>query len=299
VLWKDCCSFGDDRPLALLNIVAVHVDVVSISIQASVKDEGSVHERARVDKTSMFAHAHLLHVEDIASIENLEHDGAFSAEDHDFLVCNLVSKAHVRGHPVALINHRSLNFLPDISLDIIAFDGIYNALLVNSASKRKHVIVFKGAKRYSSSRDAHLSNNFPLILLTVILLTIAEDLVVDKCADNVKEALDGADRMISMGVVHACDLEQRSKQFVISVATLKVHVHCFEISSSQVNSTCLDRNRARVKWNFMLHSHGSSLKLTCFHFVNLGASLVPLKRVKPLNPGRAKAVFGVKVNSQI
>jgi len=180
----------------------------------------------------MFTHAHLLNVKDIASIEDLEHHGTLSTENHDFLLGDLMCEAHVGGHPVALVNHGRLNLLPDITLDIITLDSVHNALLVYSTSERKHVVVLEGAERDSGSGDSHFSQDLPFILLTVILLTVSEDLVVDKGSYDIEESLDCTDRVISMGIVHTRHLEKSSEELVVAVATLEVHVHRFEIPSS-------------------------------------------------------------------
>ena len=102
-----------------------------------------------------------------------------------------------------------------------------------------------------------------------------------------------------MGVVHTGYLEKSSEELVVAVATLEVHVHGFEISSSKVNSTCFNRNRARIEGDFMLHGHRPTFKLTCFNFIDLSTPLVPLKRVKSLDPGSSETVLSVKINSEI
>ena len=83
--------------------------------------------------------------------------------------------------------------MPDITLDIIALDGVDNALLVYSTSKCKHIVILEGTERDTSSGDSHISEDLPLVLLTVVLLTVAEDLVVDEGSNHVQEALDSTD----------------------------------------------------------------------------------------------------------
>lgn len=79
-------------------------------------------------------------------------------------------------------------------------------------------------------------------MLTIVLLTVPKDLVIDEGADNVQEALDSADGVISVGIVHTRHLEKSSEKLVVAVATLEVHVHGLEVASSQVNCTSLNRN---------------------------------------------------------
>ena len=163
----------------------MNIDVITVSVEASIEDQRSVHEGAGVDKTSMFTHAHLLNVKHITTVEDLEHHGALATEYHDLLLSYLMRQPHVGGHPVALVNHRSLNLLPDIAFNIVTLNGVNNTLLVNSASESKHIVVLKGTERNTGSGYSHLSQDFPLILLTIVLLTVAEHLVVDEGSDDI------------------------------------------------------------------------------------------------------------------
>ena len=99
VFGEHCCRLRNHRPLGLLNIVAVHVNVVAVRVQRPVEHEWGVHEGAGVDKTAVLAHAHLLDVENVAAVEDLEEDGRLSTKDHDLLVCDLMCESHIRGHP--------------------------------------------------------------------------------------------------------------------------------------------------------------------------------------------------------
>jgi hypothetical protein len=67
----------------------------------------------------------------------------FASKDHHFVVCNLVSQAHVTRDPVTLV---SLYLLPNVFRNTVALDSVNNLVLVNSASKRKNVIVFEGTE---------------------------------------------------------------------------------------------------------------------------------------------------------
>lgn len=134
-------------------------------------------------------------------------------------------------------------------------------------------------------------------MLTIVLLTVSKDLVVDEGADNVQEALDSADGVISVGIVHTRHLEKSSEELVVAVATLEIHVHGLEVASSQVNCTSLNRNGSTVQRDFVLHSDRPAFELARLYLVNLGTPLVPLEGVKPLNPGSSKTVLSVEVNS--
>jgi len=101
-------------------------------------------------------HAHLLYVKYIAAVKDLEHYGTLASKDHDLLLSDLMSQAHVGGHPVALVNHWCGDLLPDITLDIVALDSVHDTLLVHSSSESEHIVVLEGAERDSSSGDSHL-----------------------------------------------------------------------------------------------------------------------------------------------
>jgi hypothetical protein len=247
----------------------------------------------------MFAHTHFLYVKHIAPVEDLEHYCALSTENHDFFLSDLMSETHIGRHPIALVYHRGLDLLPNIAFDIVALDSVYNAFLVNSSSEGKHVVVLEGTERNTSSWNAHFCEDLPFVLLTVILLTVAENLVVNKGTNYIEEALDGTDRVISVRIVHTSYLKKSPEELVVAVATLKIHIHGLEVSTCQINSTSLNRNRARVKGNFVLHGNRSALELTCFNLIDLGAALVPLEGVESLNPGCTKTVFSIKVYSQV
>ena len=279
VFGEHCSCFGDDGPLRFLDVVAMDVDVITVSVEASIEDERSVHEGAGVNKTSMFTHAHLFDVKHITPVEDLEHHGTLATEYHDLLLSYLMGQTHVGGHPVALVNHGSLDLLPDITFDVVALDGVNDALLVDSTSESEHIVVLEGTERNTGSGDSHLSQDFPFILLTIILFTVSEHLVVDESSNDVKESLDGTDRVISVGVVHASYLEKSSEELVVAVATLEVHIHGLEVASGKINCTCFDRNGARVEGDFMLHGDRPAFELTCLYLVDLSTPLVPLERV--------------------
>jgi hypothetical protein len=94
----------DARPFLLGDRVLMDVDIVTISVQAVVEHKRSVHERARIDKTTSLMNYHLLNVEYEATVEDLESDGTLSSEDDDFLISDLISKTHISRNPLGLID---------------------------------------------------------------------------------------------------------------------------------------------------------------------------------------------------
>lgn len=105
----------------------------------------------------MFTHAHLLDVEHITSVEDLEEDGRFSTEDHDLLVGDLVGQAHVGGNPGGLVDAWVAgNLLPNITLDIVDFDRVNDTFLVDSSSESKHIVVLEGTETNARTWHAHL-----------------------------------------------------------------------------------------------------------------------------------------------
>jgi len=124
----------------------MHIHVVSVRVKVTVEHERSIHERARIHKTAMLAYAHLLDVEDIATVEDLEKYRRLSSKDHDLLVSDLMCQSHVRGYPAGLIDTRATGYLlPHVPLDVVDFDRVYNPLLIYPPAKRKHVLILECA----------------------------------------------------------------------------------------------------------------------------------------------------------
>ena len=90
MLWENSRSLSNNRPLTLSNVVAMDINIVSISVQITIEYKWCVHKGTGVYQASMFTHAHFFNVEDIAAIKNLEHDGTFASKDHDFLISDLM-----------------------------------------------------------------------------------------------------------------------------------------------------------------------------------------------------------------
>ena len=207
---NDTC-LGDDGPLLLWNVVLVDINVVSIGIQVVIEYQWSVHEGTRIDKTTSFLDLHLLHIEHKTPIEDMESHCTLATEQYDLIVSDLMSQAHVGRNPLRLVNFWSSNFFPGIPRDIVDFNSVHNLLLVNPPTKSENVVVLESAERSSSSRNLHLCNDFPLILLGVIHLTVSVNSVSHESTHNIYEVLYGADRMISVGIVHVSNLIQDSK----------------------------------------------------------------------------------------
>jgi hypothetical protein len=113
----------------------MYVRIISIGVETSVENQGSVHERARVDKTATLTNLHFFNIKDEATIENLKSHSAFASKYHNFVVGDLICKTHVRRNPLRLIYNRSWNLLPNISRNVVAFDSVDNLLLINTTAK--------------------------------------------------------------------------------------------------------------------------------------------------------------------
>jgi hypothetical protein len=97
------------------DIVAVDINIVSVSVEIVVEDKGRIHEGTRVNKTSSFLYFHLFNVEDKTSVEYLESDRALSSKQNDLIVCNLISQTHIGWHPIHFVDLQVFNLLPHIS----------------------------------------------------------------------------------------------------------------------------------------------------------------------------------------
>jgi hypothetical protein len=83
----------------------------------------------------------------------LECDWTFTPEYHDFFISDLIGQTHIGRDPSWLINLVGWDFLPDISLNVINFNHIYNVLLIDSSPECEQVLVFETTKCNSSSWD--------------------------------------------------------------------------------------------------------------------------------------------------
>jgi len=170
----------------------VDVDIVPVSVKRVVKDQRGVHEGARVDETASFMDDHFLDIKDKAAVENLECNRTFTPKDKNFFVSNLVGETHVSRNPFGLVHQRSRDFLPNITLYVVHLNHIHYSLLVYPASKGKDVLVFKSAESYSRPRNLHVRDFLPFIFLGIVPFTVTVHLVIDECAHDIDEALNGA-----------------------------------------------------------------------------------------------------------
>jgi len=177
----------------LSDVIFVDVDVISKSIKVSAEHQWGVHERARVNKLSFLSDRHFLDVEYEASIEDLLSKGTLSSEDDDFIISDLIRKTHVSRDPSSLVQGWTLNFLPHILRDIVAFNSVNDVLLINPSSKSKNVVILERGESNSRSGYAETINLLPLVFLDVIDLTKAIDLTVDKGSNHINEALNSTE----------------------------------------------------------------------------------------------------------
>jgi len=82
--------FWDAGPFLLRNVVFVDVDVVSEGVEVPAEHERGVHEWAWVNELTFLFDFHFLDIEYEASVENLLSQGAFSTENDDLVVRDLV-----------------------------------------------------------------------------------------------------------------------------------------------------------------------------------------------------------------
>ena len=125
--------------------------------------------------------------------------------------------------------------MPHISRYVIHLNSVHNSLLIHAPTKCEDIVVFEHAQRGTGSRNSHISNELPFVLLSVVNFTITVDLVAHKGSDDVDEVLDCADGVVSVRVVHVGYLVQDSKKVIVSVAILQIDSHMLDISTSEVN----------------------------------------------------------------
>jgi hypothetical protein len=86
---------------------------------------------------------HLLDIKNEAAIEDLECDCTLTSKYDDFFVGDLISKTHICRNPFSLVYKRSRNLLPDISLNVIDLNYIYDSLLIYSSSESKDILILE------------------------------------------------------------------------------------------------------------------------------------------------------------
>jgi len=277
----------------------VHENIVSVGVKTFVEHEGCVHEWAWVNKTSPLFDYHLLYIENETTIKNLESLSAFSSKDQNFIVSDLVRQSHVGRNPLGLVNHTGRNFLPDIPWNVITFNSVNKIFLGNTATEGEHIVVLERTQADSGTGNSHLVDDLPLVLLSVILLTLTVDFVINKSSHDIDEALDWTHWMVCMRVVHILHRDQGTENFVVSVAGLEIDVQMFDVATGQVDSARFSCDAAGVKWDLILHRDWFLLKGAMLYPVNLAAPLVPLKWMQALRQQITKWTFDIIVDSKV
>jgi len=141
------------------------IHIVTVGVEMVVEHQRSVHKRARVHQATAFLDDHAFQVEDENAIKDLVSESTLAAENHDLLVCDLVRIAHISRYPASLVAFCCSNLLPRVLLDVIYFDNINKALLIDSSTEREQVLVLEAAKSGARPRYIKWSNNLPFVLL--------------------------------------------------------------------------------------------------------------------------------------
>ena len=142
-----------------------------------------------------------------------------------------MGQSHVGWYPFGLVNLGSLDLLPSIPRDIIHLNSINNLLLIDSSSKSKDVVVLESAERSASTRHFHFSDHLPFVFLRVIHLALSIDSVAYESSHHIDEVFDGANGVISMGVVHGSHLFKIPKEFIISETVLEINFIMLDITT--------------------------------------------------------------------
>ena len=64
----------------LWDVVLMHIDVITISIEARVEYQRCIHERTRIHEAASLTKLHLLNIEHEASVEDMEGGGTLSTK---------------------------------------------------------------------------------------------------------------------------------------------------------------------------------------------------------------------------
>ena len=123
----------------------------------------------------------------------MESHCTLASKQDDLIVCDLVSKAHIRWNPLRLVHLGRSDLLPRIPRDIIHFYRVDDLLLIDTTSECKDVVVLEGTERGARPWNLHLCNNLPLIFLRIVHLTIPIDSVAYKSTHDIDEVLNCAD----------------------------------------------------------------------------------------------------------
>lgn len=140
---------------------------------------------------------------------------------------------------------------------------------------------------------------FPLILLNIVNFTKSVNLTINKCSNNIDEALNCTQRMVSVRIDHRCFFIKICKNFIVSVTLLKILVSSFVTSTNKINSTIFSRYRSWIKWYFKFHLNWSFFKIRVMNFENICKLLIPLERMNSTGNTWLKTVFNIIINSKI
>lgn len=110
------------------------------------------------------------------------------------------------------------NLLPHIARNVIALNSIHDLFLVDTATERKNIVVLEGAQTHTSTWNSHRVNLFPLVFLGVILLTVTIHDVVHEGTDNVNKAINAANRVVRVRLIHIGDSHKSGEDLVVTVA---------------------------------------------------------------------------------
>jgi hypothetical protein len=242
---------------------------------------------------------HALDVKHEAPIEDLEGERWLATENKDFVLSYLVGKTHVGGDPARFIDERAWNLLPHITRNVIALNSINDLLLVDAAAERKDVIVLEGTETDACAWYLERVNFLPLVLLSVILLAVAINDIIDEGADNVDKAINAADWVISVCFVHVGHADESREDLIVTEARIQVHIIMLDIATSQIDSARLSGDRSWVERHFELHVDLLLLKDASLDPEQLTAPLIPLKAVQSLWENTAKRRFDIVVNAEV
>lgn len=210
-------GFRNAWPFLFRYRILVNVNIISKSIQALIKNERSVHEWARIDKTTFLIDDHSLYIKDEASIEYLERQSWLTSKYHDLLICDLIGDTHISRDPLRLVNLLRRNLLPHISLDVIHLNSVYNPFLINSTPKRKDILIFERTQSNPRPGYIHRSYILPLIFQSVISLTRPINLVIEESTYNIDETFYSTEGVIRPGETTGRFLLEETEEFIITV----------------------------------------------------------------------------------
>ena len=146
--WSSQCSWellGNAIPFLLSNAVFMDENIIAKGVQVAAEYQWSVHKRAWVNQFSLLPDFHLLDVEYKAAVKDLESQGALTSKNQDFVVRDLVGKAHIARNPLRFVQRRgsALNLLPDVLRDVVTLNCINYILLIDPSTECENEVVFE------------------------------------------------------------------------------------------------------------------------------------------------------------